>query len=177
MHERDDPLVALCPQSFAWPPKGPIPRMAVRRAGRGAWNHRCGVYPEARMSQSCWRHRRGFMAHMLDATMGPGVAITLAPGQFPTTVEFKVCFLRPIHLGTVIGRARIVHRGEAMVFAEGELRDPDHRLLATATATLRIVTISNVELDFGQGVAEHKLSPIPTRPCSTSTRNKGRHKV
>jgi uncharacterized protein (TIGR00369 family) len=131
--------------------------MAVRRAGRGAWDHRCGVCPEARMPQSCWRHRRGFIAQMLDATMGPGVAITLEPGQFPTTVEFKVCFLRPVRLGTVIGRARIVHRGEAMVFAEGELRDPDNRLLATATATLRIVTIPNVELDFGQGVAEHKL--------------------
>jgi uncharacterized protein (TIGR00369 family) len=99
----------------------------------------------------------GFIAQMLDATIGPGVAITLEPGQFPTTVEFKVCFLRPVRLGTVIGRARIVHRGEAMVFAEGELRDPDNRLLATATATLRIVTISNVELDFGQGVAEHKV--------------------
>jgi uncharacterized protein (TIGR00369 family) len=99
----------------------------------------------------------GFIAHMLDATIGPGVAITLAPGQFPTTVEFKVCFLRPVRLGTVIGRARIVHRGEAMVFAEGDLRDPDNRLLATATATLRIVTIPNVELDFGQGVASHKV--------------------
>ena len=87
----------------------------------------------------------------------PGVAITLAPGQFPTTVEFKVCFLRPVRLGTVIGRARIVHRGEAMVFAEGDLRDPDNRLLATATATLRIVTIPNVELDFGQGAAERQL--------------------
>jgi uncharacterized protein (TIGR00369 family) len=95
----------------------------------------------------------GFIAQMLDATIGPGVAITLAPGQFPTTVEFKVCFLRPIRLGTVIGRARVVHRGEAMVFAEGDLRDLDDRLLATATATLRIVTIPNLELDFGQGAA------------------------
>src|SRR6266700_3607870 len=41
--------------------------------------------------------------------------------------------------------------------AGGDLRDPDNRLLATATATLRIVTIPNVELDFGQGVASHKL--------------------
>src|SRR5215470_1033806 len=95
----------------------------------------------------------GFIAQMLDATIGPGVAITLSPGQFPTTVEFKVCFLRPIRLGTVIGRARVVHRGEALVFAEGELRDLEDRLLATATETLRIVTIPNVELDFGQGAA------------------------
>ena len=56
-------------------------------------------------------------------------------------------------LGKVIGRARIVHRGGSIVFAEGELRDPDNSLLATSTQTLRIVTIQNVELDFGQGTA------------------------
>jgi uncharacterized protein (TIGR00369 family) len=95
----------------------------------------------------------GFIAQMLDSTIGPAVGITLDPGQFPTTVEFKVCFMRPIRLGKVIGRARIVHRGDAMVFAEGELRDLDNRLLATATETLRIVTIHNVELDFGQDAA------------------------
>src|SRR5215470_8705520 len=111
---------------------------------------------------------------MLDSTIGPAVAITLDPGQFPTTVEFKVCFLRPTRLGTVIGRARIVHRGGSLVFAEGELRDSDNRLLATATATLRIVTIPNVELDFGQGVAEQQWQPIPTRPCSASTRDTSR---
>src|SRR4029453_15044005 len=99
----------------------------------------------------------GFIAHMLDATIGPAVAITLAPGQFPPTVEFKVCFLRPVRLGTVLGRARLVHRGEAMVFAQGELPDHPPRRLATDTATLRIVTIPNVELDFGQGATEQPL--------------------
>jgi len=103
----------------------------------------------------------GFIAQMLDATIGPAVAITLDPGQFPTTVEFKVCFLRPIRLGPVIGRARMVHRGEAMVFAEGDLRDLDNRLLATATATLRIVTLQNVELDFGQGAASLGVDTAP----------------
>ena len=90
---------------------------------------------------------------MLDSTISPVVAITLEPGQFPTAAEFKVCFMRPTRLGKVIGRARIVHRGGSMVFAEGELRDPENRLLATSTQTLRIVTIQNVELDFGQGAA------------------------
>jgi hypothetical protein len=40
---------------------------------------------------------------------------------------------------------------------QSQLRDPDHRLLATATATLRIVTIPNVELDFGQGATAQPL--------------------
>ena len=95
----------------------------------------------------------GFIAQMLDATISPGVALTLEPGQFPAAVEFKVCFMRPTRLGKVIGRARIVHRGGSIVFAEGELRDPENRLLATSTQTLRIVTLQNVELDLGQGAA------------------------
>ena len=92
----------------------------------------------------------GFIAHMLDATMGPGVAITLAPGQFPTTVEFKVCFLRPVRLGTVIGRARIVHRGEARVFAEGELRGvsmDDLRRGICASIACRAAIKINTRLD------------------------------
>jgi uncharacterized protein (TIGR00369 family) len=153
MNERDDPLWHFVNNRLPGPPSAQFFgwRCIEFDIERGTIAVEFAPPPE------CLNPARGiaggFIAQMLDATIGPGVAITLAPGQFPTTVEFKVCFLRPIRLGTVIGRARVVHRGDAMVFAEGELRDLDDRLLATATETLRIVTIPNVELDFGQGAA------------------------
>jgi uncharacterized protein (TIGR00369 family) len=157
MNERDDPLWHFVHNRLPGPPSARFLgwRCVELDVARGT------IAVEFTPTPECLNPARGiaggFIAQMLDATIGPGVAITLEPGQFPTTVEFKVCFLRPIGLGKVIGRARIVHRGEAMVFAEGELRDPDNRLLATATETLRIVTIQNVELDFGQGAAEQQL--------------------
>ena len=154
MHERDDPLWHFVNNRLPGPPSARFLgwRCVELDVERGTIAVEFAPRPEC--LNPARGIARGFIAHMLDSTIGPTVAITLDPGQFPTTVEFKVCFLRPIHLGKVIGRARIVHRGEALVFAEGELRDPDNRLLATATETLRIVTIHNVELDFGQGATE-----------------------
>jgi hypothetical protein len=51
-----------------------------------------------------------------------------------------------------------------MVFAEGELRDPENRLVATSTQTARIVTIENVELDFGQGAAQRSAAADAEQP-------------
>ena len=156
MHERDDPLWHYVNNRLPGPPCSRFlgSRCVEIDVERGTIAVEFAPKPEC--LNPAGGIAGGFIAQMLDSTIGPVVAITLDPGQFPTTVEFKVCFLRPTRLGKVIGRARIVHRGGSIVFAEGELRDPDNRLLATATETLRIVTMQNVELDFGQGVAEQK---------------------
>jgi len=71
--------------------------------------------------------------------MSPAVYATLEPGEFNTTLEFKVSFVRPARLGTLLAKARVVHRGRSIAFSEGELRDADGELLATATATMKIV--------------------------------------
>lgn len=84
----------------------------------------------------------GFLAAMLDDTMGPALAATLAPDQFAPTLELKVSFMRPARPGRVVGRGRVVHRGGTIAFLEGSLHDPAGAVLATSTATARIVTIA-----------------------------------
>ena len=81
----------------------------------------------------------GFLAAMLDDTLGPALVATLAADQFAPTVELKVNFLRPARPGRLVGNGRVVHRGGTIAFLEGDLRDADGQLLATATATARIV--------------------------------------
>jgi uncharacterized protein (TIGR00369 family) len=81
----------------------------------------------------------GFVAAMLDDTMSPAVYAMLEPGEFNTTLEFKVSFVRPAKLGRLVAKARVVHRGRSIAFAESELRDAEGQLLATATATMKIV--------------------------------------
>jgi uncharacterized protein (TIGR00369 family) len=92
----------------------------------------------------------GFLAAMLDDTMGPLVFATLEPGQFNPTLEFKVSFLRPARLGPLTATARIVHRGRSIAFAAADLRDAGGELLATATATMKIVSVAAGE-DAGSG--------------------------
>jgi uncharacterized protein (TIGR00369 family) len=82
----------------------------------------------------------GFLAAMLDDTLGPALVATLGPDQFAPTLELKVSFLRPASVGPLIGRGRVVHRGGTIAFLEGTLSDPTGEVVATATATARIVT-------------------------------------
>jgi uncharacterized protein (TIGR00369 family) len=83
----------------------------------------------------------GFLAAMLDDTLGPALVATLPEGEFAPTLELKVSFLRPASPGRITGAGRVVHRGGSIAFLAGELRDEAGELLATATATARIIRL------------------------------------
>jgi uncharacterized protein (TIGR00369 family) len=82
----------------------------------------------------------GFLTAMLDETLGPALVATLDKDSFAPTIELKVNFIRPAPLGKVIGEGRVVARGGSIAFLAGELRSESGELLATASATARIVT-------------------------------------
>ena len=77
----------------------------------------------------------GFLAAMLDATLGTAIVCTLEPGEIAPTVELKISYLRPARIGRLVGRGRIIKRGSRVAFLTGELYDADERVLATASAT------------------------------------------
>jgi uncharacterized protein (TIGR00369 family) len=83
----------------------------------------------------------GFLTAMLDDTLGPALVATLEPEQFAVTLELKVSFLRATRPGRLTGRGRVVHRGGTIAFLEGSLADAEGAIVATATATARIVAI------------------------------------
>ncbi|MGW2161044.1 PaaI family thioesterase [Nonomuraea sp. NPDC001699] len=82
----------------------------------------------------------GFLAAMLDDTMGPALVATLPADQFALTLDLQVQFLRPARPGRLVGRGRVVRRGKDVCFLAGELLDPDGRTVATATATAMVRT-------------------------------------
>lgn len=83
----------------------------------------------------------GFVAAMLDDTMGPALGTTFAPDEFGPTIELKVNFLKPTKPGRLIAEARVVQRGRSIAFLAGEIFDEAGNLLATATATAKIVKV------------------------------------
>jgi uncharacterized protein (TIGR00369 family) len=85
----------------------------------------------------------GFLAAMLDDAMGPALFSTLHADQFAPTIELKVNFIRPARPGGIIAEGRIVHRTRSLAFLEGTLSTEDGDLIATATATARIVATMN----------------------------------
>jgi uncharacterized protein (TIGR00369 family) len=84
----------------------------------------------------------GFLCAMLDDTLGPALVATLPKDHFAPTIELKVNFIRPAKPGVLIGTARIVSRGGTIAFLAGELSTQQGELVATATATARIVPLA-----------------------------------
>jgi uncharacterized protein (TIGR00369 family) len=76
----------------------------------------------------------GFLAAMLDDTMGPAVAATLAAGEFAPTLNLNVSFARPAQSGPIQGKGRVVRRGREVCLLAGELYQ-DGELIASGTAT------------------------------------------
>jgi uncharacterized protein (TIGR00369 family) len=83
-----------------------------------------------------------FLAAMLFDTVGPALLATLEPDQFQSTLQLNVSFLRPVRPGRLVGRGRVVHRDGDLVFLEASLLDGDAAVAATATATARVIPLS-----------------------------------
>ncbi|WP_040691778.1 PaaI family thioesterase [Nocardia vinacea] len=80
-----------------------------------------------------------FLAAMLYDTVGPALLATLEPDQFQSTLDLNVAFLRPVRPGRLIGRGKVVHREGDIAHLQADLADGEGALVATATATARVI--------------------------------------
>ena len=81
----------------------------------------------------------GFVAAMLDDTMGPALVSMTDGACIPSSLDMNVSFLRPVKPERVIGKGRVVKLGKSLAFLEAELFDEAGELLARATSTARVM--------------------------------------
>ncbi|WBU53614.1 PaaI family thioesterase [Paracoccus sp. SCSIO 75233] len=82
----------------------------------------------------------GFVSMLLDN--GCGTAVRRDAGDIETgvvTVNMSVNYVAGVSSGRVIATGRVVGGGKTLKFAESELRDEAGRLLATCSATFKIL--------------------------------------
>ena len=77
----------------------------------------------------------GFIAAMLDDTLGPAAFAMTGGGRLTTTINLHVHYVRPVAPGRVTARAKVVNIGASIAFMEGELFDAAGKLSATASAS------------------------------------------
>lgn len=77
----------------------------------------------------------GVICALADAAMGTAYGRQLLAAEDFSTVELKVNFMRPVRLGRLEARARIVQRGLRIGFVDCEIRNARGKLVATATCT------------------------------------------
>ena len=82
----------------------------------------------------------GMAATLLDSALGCCVNSHLEAGDFYTTLELKVNYLRPITLetGPVRAVATTIHIGRSTAVVEGKVLDRDDRVYAYASSTCLI---------------------------------------
>ncbi len=81
----------------------------------------------------------GMICAMLDNAAGLAVMCTLGPGQIAPTLEIKSNFMRPGKPGKFIGEGRIRSQAAGVCFVEASLTSEAGQLVATASATARIM--------------------------------------
>jgi uncharacterized protein (TIGR00369 family) len=80
----------------------------------------------------------GFLAAMLDDTMGPAIVVKSNGTAFAPTIALNVTFIAPAQTGKIVGKGRIVHLGKSICSLEAELFQND-TLIARATASARLI--------------------------------------
>ena len=88
----------------------------------------------------------GFLAAMLDDVMGTALATTFDRGEFSPTLELRVSFLEPARPGPLLAEGRVTRRGRNIAFLEGSLWREDGSLIATGTATSRLIHLSDARM-------------------------------
>ena len=77
----------------------------------------------------------GYLCAMLDECMSVACMVASGMTHVAPTAEMKTTFFRPAMPGTIKGIGKVVRWGSRVAFTEGELYDPEGRLLAKATGT------------------------------------------
>jgi len=81
----------------------------------------------------------GLLSAMLDDTMGPAVFVMTEGKLYTATITMTVNYLAPARPGPIVGEASVTQLGKTIAFVEGRLTAEDGTLLATATASARLV--------------------------------------
>lgn len=86
----------------------------------------------------------GFLAAMLDDTLGPTVLVRTAGAQYTATINLNVSYLAPAPPGAFVGHGRVIQLGKTVAYLEGELFDAGGVCVARATASARVVSTAGL---------------------------------
>ena len=80
----------------------------------------------------------GMLAAMLDELMAVSMSVAMREGEYNITLDLGTRFLKAAELGPIDGFGKLIKRGRAVGFVEGELRNAKGDVLARGHATMQI---------------------------------------
>jgi uncharacterized protein (TIGR00369 family) len=83
----------------------------------------------------------GIQAALIDEGMIVAVMTAVPKGEYYTTVELKVNYLRPAIGESFTCESEVIRKGRTMIYVESSLKDDQGRLVARASST--VVKVAN----------------------------------
>lgn len=117
------------------PPSSKLLGAEFVKADPGAGTVEIAFHPDATMLNPLGMVQGGFVAAMLDDTMGPALIAMTDGKMIPSSIDLNISFIRPVKPGRVIARGRVIRLGKSVAFLEAELFDTEGKLLARATSS------------------------------------------
>jgi uncharacterized protein (TIGR00369 family) len=90
------------------------------------------------------RVQGGFLAAMLDDTMGPAVFVKSEGALYSSSIDMNVSFLAAAKPGPLVCEGEVLRLGRTVGFVEGRLMGTDGRLLVRATSSVMLVPFERV---------------------------------
>ncbi len=81
----------------------------------------------------------GVITQIADAAMGMSLATLQEDGNWNTTIELKINFLRPVIEGELRAIGRVIEMRQSLLFSEADVVDSEGRLVARASSTCMVV--------------------------------------
>lgn len=78
---------------------------------------------------------------LLDTAMGGAAMSVLPEGEYATSVDLQLRFVRPATAGSLVADVDVLKRGRNVIHLEGRIEESSGRLIATASGTFTRFTV------------------------------------
>lgn len=82
----------------------------------------------------------GYLTVFADEVLGSAIGSVLEGGEFATTAELKISFLKPAAKGLVRGEGKVLRKGKRVAFVEATITNAQGDMVAKVSSTWTIAT-------------------------------------
>ena len=81
----------------------------------------------------------GYLSVFADELLSSAIGSVMDEGEFATTAELKISFLKPVKKGLVTGAGKVLRKGQRVAFVEATIRNTQDEVVATVSSTWTVV--------------------------------------
>lgn len=81
----------------------------------------------------------GYLSVFADELLSSAIGSVMDEGEFATTAELKISFLKPVKKGLVTGTGKVLRKGQRVAFVEATITNEKDEVVATVSSTWTVV--------------------------------------